>query len=91
MVLRVCKWCGNEFEAKFPNEKYCDEHKGEAKKDRSAKTTRTYYVKYKKSEILRTVGTSTISPHANPNFIEEQKVIQNELKRVEFTELRKQA
>ena len=82
MVLKKCRWCKKEFETEIPNKLYCnDEHRIEANKESSRKSTRKYYKNNKLSQILRVVGTTTISPHPKPDFEDEYIAIQKEIKK----------
>ena len=82
MVLKKCRWCGEEFETEISNKLYCgDEHKREANLESKRKYFRGYYKQNKQSEILRTVGTTTISPHPKPDFEDEYIAIQKEKKK----------
>jgi len=71
-LIRTCEWCGDEFIVKsaFSQDKYCsDEHKKEAKKDKTNQRVRKYRKQNKLKDNLRTVGTTTISPHPMINSV----------------------
>jgi len=79
----------------FSRDKYCDKHKKEAQKSRKLKDRVNYYKRNKKHEMLKQLGTTTMS--VNPNlseplfylgvkipyseFVKEQMLIHKESKR----------
>jgi DNA-directed RNA polymerase subunit RPC12/RpoP len=83
LASKKCEWCGELFEVKslFSNDKYCNEHKKEAHKENVRKARNVHYMAYKKVSILSQLGTTTMSKHPDPDFEEEHKLIQKEIKR----------
>ena len=69
MVLKICRWCGIEFEAKYNREMYCDEHKEIAKKDKTAKRRLEYYKRNKRKITTEQLGTGSLGPHLIKNQI----------------------
>jgi hypothetical protein len=80
--FKVCQSCGIIlYENKGPNHKYCDDCKEKINEENVRKAKREYYKRNQKSEIMRGIGTTTISPHRNSDFDKEKKIIQNEKNR----------
>jgi hypothetical protein len=84
--IKICNWCGEEFEVNYGNEKYCcDKHRKEAWLESDRKRRRKYYKNNKKRVILSQIGTTTMSPHRNLNFAREIEIVRNEKKKIFVT------
>lgn len=70
MIKRKCAWCGEEFEVKslFSNDKYCDEHKKEAKREKTFNRVRSHYKRFKHSVDINKLGTDNTGPHPIIDF-----------------------
>lgn len=85
-VEKKCEWCGKPFIPNHGNEKYCnDEHKLEAKREKTRNRRNLYYKKNKGTAILSQLGTTTMSKHPNKDLDKEKKVIKNEIKKISVT------
>jgi len=80
--FKTCDWCGIPFDPTHWNQEYCVDHREEAKKKTSRKTSRDYYNRNKKSQILRQIGTTTMGPHPNPDEGRELEIVEKELARI---------
>lgn len=83
--FKHCNWCGTPFDPTHWNEQYCEPHREEAKKEKTRLRRRSYYYRNKKAQILSQLGTTTMSPHANPNFDRELEIVEKELKKISVT------
>lgn len=62
---------------------YCSDYcRTEAKKEQDRNSRLRYYYKNRQKEQYTTPGTRTIGPHPADTFEKEQKIIQNEKKRM---------
>jgi len=91
MVNKDCKWCGDEYELKSPNQKYCSPKcSKEGRLESKRESTHRHYLANKKRILVKKLGTDDFGQHMIPDptndFQREQKVVENELKRVVHSE-----
>lgn len=82
-------WCGQPFEVKSPNQKYCSsdikECSKEAKRENWRKASSKYRKRYKEHVSVKQVyklGSGFLSLHPHHDFDEEYHAIQKEKKRL---------
>lgn len=77
---KKCAWCGKSFKPKNNADKYCSKKCkkfGKQKKDRDNKWKQRRNPDYHEKRL----GDVRLSPHRNPNYEEEIKIIKNEHRR----------
>ena len=90
-VIRYCKWCGDPFEVKSPNQKYChpDDKKcsQESKRESWRKAASKYRSNYKNvlqiSQVYK-LGSGFLSSKPKNDFDEEYTAILKEKKRLKL-------
>lgn len=90
-VIKYCHWCGDPFEVKSPNQKYCPSSKKdcskEAKRESWRKSSNRYRTKYKNvltiSQVYK-LGSGWLSSTPKNDFNEEYLAIQKEKKRLKI-------
>ncbi len=90
-TIKYCNWCGNPFEVKSPNQKYCSPSKmdcsKEAKRESWRKAASRYRKKYKGilqiSQVYKT-GTGLLSSKPYDDFDKEYLAIIKEKKRLKL-------
>lgn len=90
-LVKYCKWCGDPFEVKSPNQKYCSPSKKncskEAKRESWRKAADKYRKKYKNvldiSQIYK-MGTGFLSSNPHDDFDKEYQAIVKERKRLKL-------
>jgi hypothetical protein len=88
-VIKYCNWCGDPFEVKSPNQKYCPSGKKdcskEAKRESWRKASNSYRNNYKNvlniSQVYK-LGSGWLSSTPKNDFNEEYLAIQKEKKRL---------
>lgn len=86
--IKYCSWCGEPFELKSPNQKYCSSKEKkcsvEAKRENWRKASSKYRKKYKHISIpqLYKMGSGFLSSTPQKNFNLEYEAIQKEKKRL---------
>lgn len=89
--IKYCNWCGDPFEVKSPNQKYCSpgikDCGQEAKRESWRKAAYRYREKYKNvlqiSQVYK-LGSGWLGSSAKDDFNEEYRAIQNEKKRLKL-------
>lgn len=90
-VIKYCNWCGDPFEVKSPNQKYCPSSKKdcskEAKRESWRKASNNYRNNYKNvlniSQVYK-LGSGWLSSTPKNDFNEEYLAIQKEKKRLKI-------
>lgn len=90
-AIKYCQWCGDPFEVKSPNQKYClqkDKHcRSEAKRESWRKASHKYRSRYKDvisiSQVYK-LGSGWLSSNPQDDFNEEYMAIQKEKKRLKI-------
>lgn len=90
-AIRYCQWCGDPFEVRSPNQKYCPQDEKncsrEAKRESWRKASHKYRDKYKNvltiSQVYK-LGSGWLSSSAKNDFNEEYLAIQKEKKRLKI-------
>lgn len=90
-TIKYCNWCGDPFEVKSPNQKYCSNHNKncskEAKRESWRKAAGKYRNKYKNvlqiSQVYK-LGSGFLSANAKEDFNEEYLAIVKEKKRLKL-------
>ncbi len=90
-VIRYCKWCGDPFEVRSPNQKYCHpDYKNcsqESKRESWRKAASKYRKNYKNilqiSQVYK-LGSGLLSSTPKENFDEEYRAILKEKKRLKL-------
>lgn len=88
-VIKYCNWCGDPFEVKSPNQKYCPSGRKdcskEAKRESWRKASNNYRNNYKNvlniSQVYK-LGSGWLSSTPKNDFNEEYQAIQKEKKRL---------
>lgn len=93
-TIRYCQWCGDPFEVKSPNQKYCPKGEKncskEAKRESWRKASHKYRDKYKNVISLPQVyklGSGWLSSTPQNDFNDEYMAIQKEKKRLKINEI----
>lgn len=89
--IKYCNWCGDPFEVKSPNQKYCSPNfRGcgqEAKRESWRKAAHKYREKYKNvlqiSQVYK-LGSGWLGSTAENDFNKEYRAIQKEKKRLKL-------
>ena len=89
--IRYCQWCGDPFEVRSPNQKYCPQDEKdcsrEAKRESWRKASYKYRDRYKNvltiSQVYK-LGSGWLSSSAKNDFNEEYLAIQKEKKRLKI-------
>lgn len=86
MLVYKCRYCGNLFIKHNNAEKYCTEHcrheahlESKRKSENKRNLQRQHNTKIKNLTTLGSKGTIS-SPHRNPNFKEEHRIIKSQLR-----------
>lgn len=90
-AIKYCKWCGDPFEIKSPNQKYCSQSKKncshEAKRESWRKASKKYRKNYKNvlqiSQVYK-LGSGLLSSKAKDDFAKEYLAIIKEKKRLKL-------
>jgi len=90
-AIRYCQWCGDPFEVRSPNQKYCPQDEKncsrEAKRESWRKASHKYRDRYKNvltiSQVYK-LGSGWLSSSAKNDFNEEYLAIQKEKKRLKI-------
>jgi len=90
-AIRYCQWCGDPFEVRSPNQKYCPKDEKdcsrEAKRESWRKASHKYRNRYKNvlaiSQVYK-LGSGWLSSSAKNDFNEEYLAIQKEKKRLKI-------
>ena len=93
-LIKYCKWCGDPFEVKSPNQKYCSppnkKCSKEAKRESWRKAADKYRNKYKNvlqiSQVYK-LGTGYLSSSPYDDFDKEYLAIHKERKRLKLNGL----
>lgn len=93
-AIKYCKWCGDPFEVKSPNQKYCAPSKKdcskEAKRESWRKAAGRYRKKYKNvlqiSQVYKT-GTGFLGSKPHEDFDKEYLALVKERKRLKLNGL----
>lgn len=88
-LIKYCNWCGDPFEVKSPNQKYCPSREKdcskEAKRESWRKASNNYRNNYKNvlniSQVYK-LGSGWLSSTPKNDFNEEYQAIQKEKKRL---------
>lgn len=91
VTVKYCNWCGDPFEVKSPNQKYCSSSEKncgkEAKRESWRKASNKYRTKYKNvltiSQVYK-LGSGWLSSTPKNDFNEEYLAIQKEKKRLKI-------
>lgn len=83
--FKTCEWCNTPFDPTHWNQIYCEDHREEAKKEKTRLRRRAYYQRNRKAQILSQVGTITMGPHPNPDPVRELEIVEKELKKISVT------
>ncbi len=89
--IKYCKWCGDPFEVKSPNQKYCSPSKKNCSKEAKRESWRNAASKYRKkyknvlqiSQVYKT-GTGFLSSKPHDDFDKEYSAIVKERKRLKL-------
>lgn len=92
--IKYCLWCGDPFEMKSPNQKYCSPSRKncskEAKRESWRKATSKYRNRYKNvlqiSQVYK-IGTGFLSSTPHENFDKEYAALIKERKRLKLNGL----
>jgi|GEM_PF-1328225 len=92
--IKYCLWCGDPFEVKSPNQKYCSSSKKncskEAKRESWRKATSKYRNRYKNvlqiSQVYK-IGTGFLSSTPHEDFDKEYAALIKERKRLKLNGL----
>ena len=87
-AIKYCNWCGDPFEIKSPNQKYCDKNcSHEAKRESWRKAAYKYRKKYKDvlqiSQVYK-LGSGFLSSKPKDDFDEEYLAIAKEKRRLKL-------
>ena len=93
-LIKYCCWCGEPFELKSPNQKYCSPSKKdcskEAKRESWRKAASKYRTRYKNvlhiSQVYK-IGTGFLSSKPHEDFDEEYAALLKERKRLKLNGL----
>jgi hypothetical protein len=93
-AIKYCKWCGDPFEVRSPNQKYCSSSKSncsmEAKRESWRKAADKYRKKYKNvlqiSQVYKT-GTGFLGSTPYEDFDKEYAALVKEKKRLRLNGL----
>ncbi|MCE7698810.1 MAG: hypothetical protein K8E24_008275 [Methanobacterium paludis] len=93
-AIKYCKWCGEPFEVKSPNQKYCSPDikncSKEAKRESWRKAAHKYRENYKdvlKISQVYKLGSGFLSSNPKEEFNAEYKAIQKEKKRLKLNSI----
>jgi hypothetical protein len=93
-IIKYCNWCGDPFEVKSPNQKYCPSDEKdcskEAKRESWRKASNNYRNNYKNvlniSQVYK-LGSGWLSSTPKNDFNEEYLAIQKEKKRLNINSI----
>jgi len=93
-AIKYCNWCGDPFEVKSPNQKYCSPSKKncskEAKRESWRKAAGKYRKRYKNvlnvSQVYK-IGTGFLSSKPHDDFDKEYAALVKERKRLKLNGL----
>jgi hypothetical protein len=93
-TIKYCNWCGDPFEVKSPNQKYCHPDNKDCSKEAKRESWRIAAGKYrnKYKDVLQIsqvykLGTGFLSSKSKSNFDEEYMAIHKEKKRLKLNGL----
>ncbi|MGB9937539.1 MAG: hypothetical protein ACPK7O_07440 [Methanobacterium sp.] len=90
-AIKYCRWCGDPFEIKSPNQKYCSPSKKNCSKEAKRESWRNAASKYRKkyrnvlqiSQVYKT-GTGLLSSKPHEDFDKEYVAIVKERRRLKL-------
>ena len=90
-AIRYCKWCGDPFEVRSPNQKYCHPDNKDCSKESKRESWRKAASKYRKnyknilqiSQVYK-LGSGLLSSTPKEDFEEEYTAILKEKKRLKL-------
>lgn len=93
-AIKYCKWCGDPFPVKSPNQKYCPPDvkncSKEAKRESWRKAASKYRKNYKNvlniSQVYK-LGSGFLGSNPQNNFDDEYRAIQKEKKRLKLNSI----
>ncbi|MCK9150509.1 hypothetical protein [Methanobacterium alcaliphilum] len=93
-TIKYCNWCGDPFEVKSPNQKYCSPGNKncshEAKRESWRKAASKYRKNYKDTLLISQMyklGSGFLGSSAEKDFNQEYKSIQKEKKRLKLNSI----
>jgi hypothetical protein len=93
-AIKYCKWCGEPFEVRSPNQKYCSPNikncSKEAKRESWRKAAHKYRENYKdvlKISQVYKLGSGFLSSNPKEEFNAEYRAIQKEKKRLRLNSI----
>ncbi len=93
-AIKYCKWCGEPFEVKSPNQKYCSPDVKNCSKEAKRESWRKAAHKYRKNykDVLKIsqvykLGSGFLSSNPKEEFNAEYRAIQKEKKRLRLNSI----
>lgn len=81
MVVKVCKWCGSDFESQHNRKMYCSE---DCRREGYREMTRLRVKRYRSKYPSPSLGTGALSSHMRDNVDVESRLVHHEKLRLYY-------